>query len=65
MNFQITVRYGSRRQRYHTFEVEATDARQAMARAAPLVPDGIAPEADLVEIRVAVDPEQRPYVEGS
>lgn len=64
MNFQITLRYGSRRQRYHTFEVEATDARAAMATAAALVPDEIAAEADLVEVRVAVDPDNRPYAEG-
>jgi hypothetical protein len=64
VNFQITVRYGTRRQRYHMLEVEAADAREAMASAARLVPDEIAAEADLVEIRVAVDPDHRPYEGG-
>ena len=63
MNFSITVRYGGRRQRYHTFRVEAEDARAALAAAADGIPDEIAPEADLVELRVAVDPDDRAYIE--
>ena len=62
MNFQITVRYGGRRQRYHTYMVEATDARRALERAAAAMPDEVAPQADLVELRVAADPEKRSYV---
>lgn len=63
MNFSITVRYGGRRQRYHTFRVEAEDARAALAVAADGIPDEIAPAADLVELRVAVDPDDRTYTE--
>lgn len=63
MNFSITVRYGGRRQRYHTFRVEAADARAALLAAADGIPDEIAPEADLIELRVAVDPDDRTYVE--
>ncbi|MEX2466233.1 MAG: hypothetical protein WD995_04950 [Gemmatimonadota bacterium] len=63
MNFRITVRYGGRRQRYHTFGVVADDARAALTAAAAEIPDEIAPEADLVELRVAVDPDERQYVE--
>jgi hypothetical protein len=62
MNFQITVRYGGRYQRYHTYAVEAADARMALELAASAMPDEIAPQADLVELRVAVDPEQRSYL---
>lgn len=62
MNFQVTVRYGDRYQRYHTYAVEASDARQALAAAAAAMPDEIAPHADLVELRVAVDPEKRPFL---
>lgn len=62
MRFQITVRYGGRRQRYHTFVVEAPDASEALRTAADDMPDEIAPEADLVELRVAVDPEERTYL---
>jgi len=63
MNYQVTVRYGGRRQRYHTFHVEAPDARAALATAAGEIPDEIASQADLVELRVAVDPDDRTYVQ--
>jgi hypothetical protein len=62
MTFQITVRYGGRYQRYHTFTVEAVDARAALEEAARALPDEVAAEADLVELRVAVDPDQRHYL---
>jgi hypothetical protein len=61
MEFQITVRYGGRYQRYHTYQVSAGDAREALEAAARALPDEIAPEADLVEMRVAVDPEERTF----
>ncbi len=64
MNFQVTVRHGARRQRYHTYAVEADDAREALALAAREMPSEIAAEADLVELRVAVDPDARRYAEG-
>lgn len=63
MNFRITVRYGGSRQRYHTFEVSAEDARAALREAADQIPDEIAPQADLVELRVAINPDARNYTE--
>ncbi len=62
MRFQVTVRYGGRSQRYHTYVVEAGDARAALRVAAEQLPTEIAPEADLVELRIAVDPEKRAYL---
>ena len=62
MRYQITVRFGGRRQRYETLFVDAPDAREAMVRGAEAMPDPVAADADLIELRVAVDPEQRPYV---
>ena len=62
MHYQITVRYGGRYQRYHTLVVEAADVAEALRGAADEMPAEIAAEADLVELRVAVDPEQRTYV---
>ncbi|MEJ2204863.1 MAG: hypothetical protein P8170_12215 [Gemmatimonadota bacterium] len=62
MTFQITVRYGGPYQRYHTFVVEGGDAREALEAAAREIPDEIAAEADLIELRMAVDPDQRPHV---
>jgi hypothetical protein len=63
MTFQITVRYGGRYQRYHTFQVEAPDAKGALEAAAREMPDEVVAEADLVEVRVAVDPDERSYNE--
>lgn len=62
MIFQVTVRFGQRFQRYHVFTVEAPDARDALVRAAGLIPTEILREVDLVELRVAVDPEGRSYL---
>ena len=62
MKYQVTVRYGGRRQRYHTYAVEATDAGAALEAAAERMPPEIRGEADLVELRTAVDPEARGYV---
>ena len=61
MNFQVTVRYGGRYQRYHTFVVDAPDAKAALEAAAGELPPEIVPETDLVELRVAIDPEERAY----
>ncbi len=63
MNFQVTARYGGRSQRYHTFVVDAADAKAALLSAADALPPEIAPETDLIEIRVAVDPDKRSYME--
>lgn len=62
MRFQVTVRYGGSRQRYHTFVVEASDAASALRAAADETPREIAGDADLVELRVAVDPDDRTYL---
>lgn len=59
MRYQITVRHGTQRQRYHTYEVEAHDAATALRLAAERMPPEIAQEVDLVEMRVAVDPDAR------
>ena len=61
MLFQITVRYGGRHQRYHTYTVEADDAREAMETGAEEIPEDIASQVDLIELRVAVEPDARPY----
>ena len=62
MRYQVTVRYGGRRQRYHTYAVEAADAGAALRAAAAEMPDEVRTDADLVELRPAVDPEARSYV---
>ena len=62
MDFQVTVRYGGRYQRYHTYQVSAADAQKALEAAALAMPPEIAAEADLVEMRVAVDPDNRSFM---
>lgn len=63
MQYQVTVRYGGQRQRYETYVVEAEDAVEGLRVAADQIPSDIAPDVDLVELRVAVDPERRSYVD--
>jgi hypothetical protein len=62
MRFQVTVRYGGRRQRYHTYAVDAADASAALEAAAARMPDDVRADADLVELRTAVDADARSYV---
>jgi hypothetical protein len=62
MKYQVTVRHGAQRQRYHTYVVDADDAGAALRLAAEALPPEIAGEADLVELRVAVDPDERSYL---
>ncbi len=62
MRFQATIRYGTRYQRYHTVVVEADDVREALRLSASEMPDEVAAQADLVELRVAPDPDARHYV---
>jgi hypothetical protein len=63
MKYQVTVRHGAQRQRYHTYVVEADDAGRALRVAAEHMPAEISGDADLVELRIAVDPDARSYVE--
>ncbi|MGB0542269.1 MAG: hypothetical protein ACPGPI_01020 [Longimicrobiales bacterium] len=62
MNYQITVRFGGRHQRYHTLSISADDAASALRLAADEIPSEIASDVDLVELRIAVDPDQRTYL---
>ena len=62
MNYQVTLRYGGRFQRYHTLSVSAAHAADALRQVADEIPAEIASDVDLVELRVAVDPEQRTYL---
>jgi hypothetical protein len=55
MDYQATVRYGERRQRYLTFVVTAPDVASALRMAAESIPEDVIPEADLVELRYAPD----------
>ncbi|MFC1661034.1 hypothetical protein ACFL3S_06215 [Gemmatimonadota bacterium] len=58
MRFQITARYGRGSKRYHTFQVDAPEAAAALRLAADRFPEEIVTAVDLVELRVAPDPEK-------
>lgn len=60
--YQVTVRYGGERVRYHTADISAGDIREALSAAAGEIPDEVAESADLVELRVSIDPDDRSYV---
>lgn len=63
MDFQVTIRYGRPRPRYHIDRVEAGDLREALQKAAAGIPEEIAADADLAEVRPASEPEARDYLE--
>lgn len=67
MEFQVTIRYGSGRQRYHLIQVTGQNMKEVLAALPPQIPDEVGEHADLVEIRPSVDPEGRSYLgdEGS
>ena len=59
MDFQITIRYGARSQRYLTYSIAAADAAEAMVLASEQIPAEVVAEVDLVEMRVAPDFDKR------
>lgn len=59
MDYQVTVRYGGKSQRYLTLTVGAPDVPAALRRAAQELPEGIVPTVDLVELRLAPDFDKR------
>jgi hypothetical protein len=63
LKYDVTVRHGSGRKHYHTFTVEAPDVSEALRLAAARIPGEVTAGADLVELRAAVDPDGRSYLE--
>lgn len=59
--YRMTLRHGAPGQRYHVVDIEAASLRDAMMQAVNAFPQGMDATADLVEIRVHVDPEARSY----
>jgi hypothetical protein len=55
MDYQVTIRYGKKAHRYFSLAVEAPDAVSALRKAADGVPEEIASEIDIVELREAPD----------
>ncbi|MFH1766202.1 MAG: hypothetical protein ABIF09_18610 [Gemmatimonadota bacterium] len=55
MDYQVTIRYGKKSQRYLTLAITAPDVPSALRMAADGVPEEVASEVDLVELREAPD----------
>ena len=55
MEYQVTIRYGRKRQRYLSLEVEADNAAIALRHAADQIPEEIVRDVDIVELREAPD----------
>ncbi len=60
--YRATIRHG-KPQRYHVEDIDAPDIAEAMRLLSERFPPNVT-GADLVEVRLAVDPEQRDYVPG-
>lgn len=59
--YRMTLRHGAPGKRYHVVDIEAENLRAAMMQAVNAFPPGADSSADLMEIRVHVEPEQRGY----
>lgn len=60
-SYRATFRYGGAHPRYEMLDIEAADLRAALSAAAERVSEEVAASAELVEIRVQTDPDQREY----
>ncbi|HET9440473.1 MAG TPA: hypothetical protein VFO52_09890 [Longimicrobiales bacterium] len=57
----MTLRHGAPGKRYHMVDLDAPDMRAALMQAVNAFPPDAERTADLIEIRVSVDPERRDY----
>ncbi len=55
MDYQATIRYGKKSQRYLSLALSAPDVPSALRLAADGIPEDLVAEVDLVELRVAPD----------
>jgi hypothetical protein len=61
-SYRVTIRYGGLPPRYEILDVSAPDLRAALADVAAVMDEAVAASADLAEIRVQSDPDEREYV---
>jgi hypothetical protein len=63
--YRVTVRYRAEgRHLYHVDDVEADSVADAMRAGAARMPPEVHASADLVEVRVQVDPDGRQFTPG-
>lgn len=61
--YRVTVRHG-RPARYHVEDVQASSLPEALQVAAERMPEEVALDADLAEVRLGLDPEERQFGPG-
>ena len=59
--YRMTLRHGTPARRYHVVDLEAPNLRAALMQAVNAFPPDGENTADLIEIRVHIDAEQRNY----
>jgi hypothetical protein len=62
--YRVTIRYGHPRSQYAVLDVEGASLAEALRRTADQLPPDAATSADLAEIRLQLEPEEREYTEG-
>lgn len=60
--YRVTIRYGERGGRYHVEDADAAGLADALDQAIAALPDGAEATANLAEIRLQSDPDDREYV---
>ena len=60
-SYRATFRYGGAHPRYEVLDIEAADLRAALGEAAERVSEDVIASAELLEIRVQTDPDEREY----
>lgn len=63
-SYRITFRYGAPRALYDMLDIDAADLRAAMRAAADQVAEEVAESAELVEVRVQKDDDDRTFTPG-
>ena len=63
-SYRATFRYGGSRPQYEVLDIEAADLRAALVEAAERVGDDVAATAELAEVRLQPDPDEREYTPG-
>ena len=58
-HYRVTIRFGAPKQQYEVQDLTANSLREAMRMAVDEFPETAAENADLVEIRLQVDPDAR------
>jgi hypothetical protein len=59
--YRVTIRFGSPKQQYDVLDLTANSLREAMRMAVEQFPDAASEDADLVEIRRQLDPDDREF----